>query len=295
MKDELPPKVDAAFEDKMVEIPFDRIISLKQLPSTVQTSRKFQLIASTVEKEGLVEPPVVARCKDKSDQFLLLDGHARLQVLKTLGKTSVICLIATDDEAFTYNKRLCRLATIQEHKMILKLIEHGLSEQRVAELLGVDISTLRTKIRLLDGISQEVADVLKDKKCPVGSIRLLRQLKPARQLQVATLMVSMNAYSTRFVTTMLETSSPTDRVPVRSTKAPKLTPDQVEHMQTEMAGLQDRIREIEGAYGTENLKLVLGAGYVGGLLRNARVTRFLSQRHMEIYEQFQRIEKSAST
>lgn len=295
MKDELPPKVDAAFEDKMVEIPIDRIISLKQLPSTVQISRKFQLIASTVEKEGLVEPPVVARCKDKSDQFLLLDGHARLQVLKSLGKTSVICLIATDDEAFTYNKRLCRLATIQEHKMILKLIEHGLSEQRVAELLGVDISTLRTKIRLLDGISQEVADVLKDKKCPVGSIRLLRQLKPARQLQVATLMVSMNTYSTRFVRTMLETSSPTDRIPVRNTRAPKLTPDQVEHMQTEMAGLQDRIREIEGSYGTENLKLVLGAGYVGGLLRNARVTRFLSQRHLEIYDQFQRIAKSAST
>lgn len=295
MKDEPPPKVDAAFEDKMIRIPIDRIISLKQLSSTVQTSRKFQLIASTVEKEGLVEPPVVARSKDKADQFLLLDGHARLQVLKSLGKTSVICLIATDDEAFTYNKRLCRLATIQEHKMILKLIHHGLSEQRVADLLHVDISTLRTKIRLLDGISQEVADVLKDKKCPVGSIRLLRQLKPARQLQVALLMVSMNTFSTRFVTTMLETSSPADRIPLRNTRSPKLTPGQVEQMQTEMAGLQGRIREIEGSYGTENLKLVLGAGYVGCLLRNARVTRFLSQRHMEIYDQLRRIANSAST
>lgn len=294
MKDEQSPQINAAFEDKMVEISIDRIISLKQLPPTVQTNRKFQLIASTVEKEGLVEPPVVAKCKDKADHFLLLDGHARLQVLKSLGKTSVICLIATDDEAFTYNKRLCKLATIQEHKMIFKLIEHGLPEQRVADLLEVDISTLRTKIRLLNGITQEVAELLKDKKCPVSAIRLLRQLKPARQLQVAALMDSMNTFTTRFVTTMLETSSPADRIQVRNTRSPKLTPDQVEQMQAEMAGLQNRIRKIEGSYGTENLKLVLGAGYIGGLLRNARVTRFLSQRHQEIYDQFQRIAKAAS-
>jgi hypothetical protein len=32
-------------------------------------------------------------------------------------------LIADDDEAFTYNKRVNRLATIQEHYMIVKAIE----------------------------------------------------------------------------------------------------------------------------------------------------------------------------
>lgn len=288
------PKIEAAFEDRMVEIPIDRIISLKQLPASVQTSRKYQLIANTVEKEGLVEAPVVARSKDKSDQFLLLDGHARIEVLKSLGKTTVTCLIATDDEAFTYNKRLCRLATIQEHKMILKLVENGFSEQRIAELLQVDISTLRTKIRLLDGITPEVAELLKDKKCPVTSIRLLRQLKPARQLQVASLMISMNTYSRRFVTTMLETSSPADRIQVKIKGTPKLTPEQVEQMQTEMAGLQDRIRDIEDSYGTENLKLVLGVGYITSLLQNARITKFLSQRHKEIHIQFERIVKSAA-
>lgn len=283
--------IPAAFEDELAEIAFDRIIALKQLPSSVRLSRKFDQIASTVESEGLVEPPVVARCKDDSGQFLLLDGHARIEVLKSLGKTSVTCLVATDDEAFTYNKRLCRLATIQEHKMILKLVEHGMPEKRIAEVLRVDISTLRTKIRLLDGITPEVAELLKDKRCPVSSIRLLRQMKPARQLQVASLMVSMNTYGNRFVTMMLETSLPADRIPVRNTRSPKLTPEQVEQMQSEMNGLQDRIKEIEGSYGTENLKLVLGTGYIAALLRNARVSRFLTQRHKEIHAQFERITK----
>ncbi|UFS67421.1 ParB/RepB/Spo0J family partition protein [Paracoccus denitrificans] len=101
-------------------------------------------------------------------------------------------------------------------------------------------------------------------------------------------------YTSRFVTTMLETSRPADRIAVKNTRTPKLTPEQVEQMQAEMAGLQERIKEIEGSYGTENLKLVLGAGYVASLLQNTRVTRFLSQRHKEIYAQFERIAKAAA-
>jgi len=124
-----PPVIPATFEDYMVNISLDRIIAIKQLSASVRLSRKFDQIVSTVESEGLIEPPVVARCKDESEQFPLLDGHARIEVLKSLGKVSVACLVATDDEAFTYNKRLCRLATIQEHKMILKLVEHGMPEE----------------------------------------------------------------------------------------------------------------------------------------------------------------------
>jgi ParB-like chromosome segregation protein Spo0J len=37
--------------------------------------------------------------------YLLLDGHIRLEMLKEIGETQVRCLVATDDEAFTYNKR----------------------------------------------------------------------------------------------------------------------------------------------------------------------------------------------
>jgi hypothetical protein len=35
--------------------------------------------------------------------------------------------VSTDDEAFTYNKRISRIAPIQEHRMILKAIERGVS------------------------------------------------------------------------------------------------------------------------------------------------------------------------
>jgi len=38
-------------------------------------------------------------------------------------------LIADDDEAFTYNKRVNRLATVQEHYMIVKALERGVSKR----------------------------------------------------------------------------------------------------------------------------------------------------------------------
>jgi hypothetical protein len=42
----------------------------------------------------------------------------RLIALRDLGQDSAPCLVATDDEAYTYNSRVNRLSTIQEHFMI---------------------------------------------------------------------------------------------------------------------------------------------------------------------------------
>ena len=49
----------------------------------------------------------------------------RLSVLVDAGASNARCLMADDDEAFTYNKRISRLATIQEHYMIVRAIERG--------------------------------------------------------------------------------------------------------------------------------------------------------------------------
>lgn len=294
MTDTELPKIAAAFEPEMIEIPFDRILAGRTLPATAQTSRKFQIIVETMLRAGMVEPPVVARMKDGSGNFLLLDGHVRFGVLKANGSERVTCLVATDDEAFTYNKRNSPVATVQEHRMILRAIEEGVSEQWLAEMMKVDISTIRRKVRLLDGIAPEVAEMLKDKRCPISSFQILRKMKPARQLQVAALMVSMNSYSSGFVQTMLDATKPADLLVQPKPKGKGLSPEQVERMQTEMTDLQSRIREIETSYGAENLKLVLASGYIASLIENPHIRRFLDQRHKEIFTEFRRIAEQRS-
>ena len=112
-------------------------------------------------------------------------------------------MISTDDEAYTYNKHVCRLAIIQEHKMILKAIERGVSSERIAKALNVDAGSIKEKVRLLDEICPEAADLLKDKFIPINSFRVLKKLAPMRQIEAAELMVGMNNYTTSYANSLL--------------------------------------------------------------------------------------------
>ncbi len=98
---------------------------------------------------------MVARDPQTPGVYLLLDGHLRVEVLKDMGKTEVECLVSTDDEAFTYNKRVSRLAAVQERNMILKAIERGVSQDKIARALDINVQSVQRKVRMLDGICDE--------------------------------------------------------------------------------------------------------------------------------------------
>ncbi len=92
------------FEGECVRLPIARLLPVKALRATVKMSAKYQQIAASIREIGLVEPPVAAR--SAGGMFLILDGHVRIEILKDLGESEIECLISTDDEAFTYNKRI---------------------------------------------------------------------------------------------------------------------------------------------------------------------------------------------
>ena len=150
-----------AFEPECVFVELAEIFPVKQLQKRVKKTKKYLQISASIREVGIIEPPVVVRARGKKGKLLLLDGHLRIEILKELGAKGVMCLVATEDEAFTYNKRINRLATIQEHKMILKAIERGVSQERIAKTLDINVSTIRQKRSLLDGICPETAELLK--------------------------------------------------------------------------------------------------------------------------------------
>src|SRR5260370_2355482 len=146
-------------------------------------------MAASIREGGIVEPPVVARDQSEPGKYLLLDGHLRIEVLRDMGETDVACLVSTDDEAFTYNKHVNRIAPIQEHRMILKAVERGVSQERIAKALNVDVQSIRRKRHLLHGICAEVAEILKDKNIAIQTFIELRKMMPLRQIRGAELMV----------------------------------------------------------------------------------------------------------
>ena len=283
-------KVTMAFEPEGIRIALADILPVKQLAPSTKTGRKYKQIAASIREIGLIEPLVVTRQKGHRGAYLLLDGHVRLQILKDFGALDTMCLIATDDEAFTYNKRISRLATIQEHKMILKAIKSGVPEERIAKALDINVAMIRLKRHLLDGICPEVADLLKDRHCPIETFRSLKQLKPIRQMEVAQLMVTMNNYSVPYSKALLA-ATPVDQLV--EAKKPKITkgvsPEQMARMEAEMDSLQREMKQVEASYGEDQLNLMIAGAYVSSLLRNEQVVKHLDLHHTEILNEFQRI------
>jgi ParB-like chromosome segregation protein Spo0J len=282
--------VKLGFESDPISIAIADIQPLRLVSPKVKKTPKYAQIVASIREVGIIEPPVVAVDRGARGKYLLLDGHLRIEVLKDMGQSEVTCLLSTDDEAFTYNKRVSRLAIVQEHKMILKAIERGVPEVRIARALNIDVNTLRQKKRLLDGISSEAAELLKDKFVPVVTFELLKRMVPLRQIEAAELMIAMNKYTANYARSLLA-ATPRDQLaqPDKPKVVRGLTDEQMAMMERESANLQREFKLAEQSYGADHLDLVLMKGYVAKLISNARVVRYLAQHHEILLAEFGKI------
>jgi len=284
-----------AFESKSVFVEFTDILPVKQFHKRVKKTKKYLQILASIREVGIVEPPIVIPEPNNKGKYLLLDGYLRIEILKELGALGVICLVATDDEAFTYNKRINRLATIQEHKMILKAIERGVPQERIARALGINISSIRQKRSLLEGICPETTELLKDKHCPQNTFQSLKKMKPMRQIEVAELLIAMDNYSVSYSKALLAATPQDQLIESEKPKSFKgISAEKIAQMESEMAKLQREMKLIEDSYGPDHLSLVLARGYLVSLLENEGVSRYLAQNHNEILSEFRRISEVVS-
>lgn len=289
-------KVAFAFEMESVIVPLIDILPLKVIKPAVRATRKFKQIVASINEVGLVEPPIVARHKEQAGKYLLVDGHVRLEILRERGDTEVMCLVSTDDEAYTYNKRISRLSVFQEHKMILKAIDRGVPEERIAKALNCDVGSLKTKIRVLKGICPEATELLKDKHIQMKAVSILRRVVPIRQIEMAGLMVAMNIFTSPYAEALLAATPQQQLVePNKPRSLEGLSPSQLELMQRESANLDREFRLIEDSISPANMQLVLIKGYLSRLLENSIVSRFLSENHADIFYEFRRLSDDRHT
>jgi ParB-like chromosome segregation protein Spo0J len=281
--------VKLGFEETTVRIAIAAILPLREITAAVRKSVKYGQIAASIAEVGIIEPPAVARDVEDRERFHLLDGHLRVEILRERGETEVVCLIAVDDEAFTYNKRISRMATIQEHRMILNAVKKGVSEERLARALNVNIASIRAKRNLLIGICPEVAELLRDKHVPISAFTELRFLKPIRQIEAAQAMVTMNRYSVTYAKSLVAATSADQLVEGKERRQRGMSEEQISTMQRESENLDRELKQIEQGYGSDHLDLVLANGYVSRLLGNAKVVRYLARHHAEILSEFQKI------
>jgi ParB-like chromosome segregation protein Spo0J len=283
-------KVKIGFEEASLRIPIDAILPLREISAAVRRSVKYAQIAASIVEVGIIEPPVVTRDAHERNCYHLLDGHLRVDIIRSNGETEVVCLVSTDDEAFTYNRRISRIAIIQEHKMILNAVRKGVSEERLARALNVNIGSIRAKRALLSGICPEVAELLGDKHVPINTFSELRLLKPMRQIEATQLMIAMNRFTIGYAKSLVAATSDDQLVEQRKRRQKTgLTDEQAALMQHESENLEREFRMVEASYSADHLDMVLAAGYIARLLGSARVVRHLAQFHADLLAEFQKI------
>lgn len=286
------------FEMDGIDIPIESILPVKTISMSVRKSPKYARIKSSIKEIGIIEPPIVhpvSNGKKPPRQFLLLDGHLRVEILRDFGQKTVYCLISTDDEAYTYNHKVNQLAPIQEHFMILKAIDKGVSEERIAKALNVDVGVIRRKRSMLDGICPEAIELLKEKQICQPSLYLMRKVKPIRQIEMAELMNSVNNYSKTYVKALLVATRKDLFIDSGQTKQKLgINAEAMAQMEKEMEAVEKDFAQIEKTYGKNVMHLLLARGYLDKLFANGRVLRYLSTNHNEVLTELQKIVDAVS-
>ena len=283
--------IKLAFESEGVHLQLSQLVPLKTMRPGTKESKKYLQILRSVKAIGLVEAPVVSRDPTNPGTFFLLDGHLRIEALRDLGIDQVECLIATDDETYTYNKRINRLVPVQEHRMVVRAIQRGVPEEQIAEALGLEVTSVRRRARMLDGICPEAVQLLTNAPCPFRVFDILRQMRSIRQIEAAELMLGQQNFTAVFGRALLVATAENQLVPEARSKPqePSSAKEEITRLERELVSLQSQIKSVEDDYGIDNLHLTVAKGYVAKLLGNVRVVRWLAQNRHEYLAELQSV------
>ena len=282
--------IHTAFEPETVSVDLADLVPLRKIEPRVLKGPRFQQILSSVREVGVIEPPTVVRQEGGSGKYYLVHGYLRVEALRILEVPSLVCLVATDDEVYTGNKRINRLAPIQEQRMIVKAIERGVSEERIAQVLNLNVSSIRRKRSLLDGICPEATNLLRDRQCPYETFRCLKKMKPLRQIEAVELMVGMNNFSVSCAKSLL-LATQRDQLVEPSKPKPGLeqTRENLARLEREVGNLRKEITEIEETYASDHLKFIVTRGHLETLFENENVVRYLGLHHGDIFGELRKL------
>jgi RepB plasmid partitioning protein/ParB-like nuclease domain len=265
-----------AFGRYIVTLPVSQIIAQTEPTAAMKNTACFKQIASSLEHIGLIEPLVVF--EQSQGQFLLVDGHTRLAILKARGVDQVACILARDDEGYTYNRRVSHVSPITQHFMLLRVLENGVSEERIAAALNVDIRSVRQKRDMLKGICPEAVALLEGRRLGVRAFSALRKMKPLRQIESAEHMVASNNFTLPFLRAILLVTKP-DMLTSKDSKGTNDAGIAVEHSQLERehGDLVRDLKTVEKSFGVDMLTLAVSLKYLERIMRNSKVKRYLER------------------
>ena len=133
----------------------ERIVPNREQPRQAFDEHAREQLAESIRQHGLIEPIVVRRL-DGRDQFEIIAGERRWRACQKAGLREALVVVREVSDKNAYE--LALIENIQRedlnaiefaHAVDNLLREHGYTQERLAERLGKDRSTLTNAIRLL--------------------------------------------------------------------------------------------------------------------------------------------------
>lgn len=266
--------IQKCFNDEFLEFPVSRLVYTKRLPANIKSSDKYKAILASIREVGLVEPIMIY--PDEGGRTLkVLDGHLRIEALLELSIEKAFCIISTIPDSFTPNKQVNQIAVIQQHNMIKKAIDSGVSVKKLSAALGVGEELINRRYSLAKGIDPEVISRLANHIVPFKIFAVIKKMKPARQVEVVKLMIDLDNFTIKFAESLLYATEDKYLVNPTTQRSVNGLNESISRLEKEMAALQLEVVDIEMSYSDKVLRFMIVKNHIRGLLGNSRVVLWL--------------------
>ena len=162
-------------------------------PNRNQPRRNFDMeaieeLAESIKIYGIIQPIIVTK---KDGFYEIVAGERRWRAAKKAGLTEIPCIVRENDER--KNKEIALIENIQREDLnpiekargFKQLIdEYGMTQQSLADVMGINRSTLTNCLRILN-LDQRVIDLALEGKLTEGHCRSLLSFEPDDQYEIA--------------------------------------------------------------------------------------------------------------
>lgn len=162
--------------EKITKIKLTEIEPNRNQPRKKFDEESLEELANSIKEYGLIQPIVVAK---KEDYYEIVAGERRWRASKKAGLKEVPVIIREDDER--RNKEIALIENIQREDLnpiekamgIRSLMdEYGLTQQKVADILGKARSSIANTVRILN-LDQRVIELALEGKLTEGHCKSL--------------------------------------------------------------------------------------------------------------------------
>lgn len=171
-------------EQNVQSIPVDDIIPNRFQPRLAFDETGLKELSESIKQHGIIQPLVLRRLGDK---FEIIAGERRYKAATMAGLNKVPAIISNIDDnqsaevALVENIQRRNLTAIEEAKSYKSLLDRGyLTQEQLAEKMGVSQSSVANKLRLLN-LDEEVQNALLNERISERHARALLSLPKDEQ------------------------------------------------------------------------------------------------------------------